>query len=519
MEASCMNKMSEYIRLMTDTPAASKGYDVIILSASSASEVLYWQDRLCSSRGIVSNSSCIIHSIIEDWNDLNGAGNLLGTLYAWTKADALHRTHFGKSLMEELKDGKSIAMYHIAGLGTRMAPLPGAEGSSKSGIKLPRLITLHDESVPITIMEAVILQTGPFARSRGGRLSVWWGDQVFIPCIFDSPGTHHAEILAKPVVFNRDIENYGLLFFGEHGDARQREKMPFEAVRAYLAEEGKSEECLALSLGSFSLSSSLLAALLGEYADELSKKVSRLNSDGDFWQPLTSRCDEYIKTERSRENWERVQAFWKRFRSAQGDTMRDFGGLNIGASYWWDYGQLRLYRNNLLKMLSDDAEGRAVREFFGYIEGVPRCGGSMIGRAQLSNCIVQGSTVETGTLENSIVINSTLNRAELRDSLVMESTVSGHLEGKGSISYRDLEEGDLRLDENEVSCGVVIPPDQRFRMKVRIDDNGKNHWKEKIMGNRYSFAELREILKDIDRKTQDIEYNRIKKEILMDRHV
>jgi len=513
-----MNKVSDYIRLMNETPSASKGYDVIIVSAGSTSEAIYWQDRLCSSRGIVSNSTCIIYSVTEDWNSPDGAGNLLGTLYAWMKADALHRAHFGKSLTGELKDGNSVAMYHIAGLGTRMAPLPGAEGGSKSGIKLPRLIMLHDEAVPVTIMEAVILQTGPFARSRQGRLSVWWGDQVFIPCIFDSPGTHHAEILAKPAAFTRDIENYGLLFFGEHGDARQREKMPCEAIRAYLAEEGKSEECLALSLGSFSLSSSLLTALLEEYADELRRKSSRLNSDGDFWQPLTSRCDEYIRAGRSGENWERVHAFWKRFRSNHGSTMRDFGALNIGESYWWDYGQLKLYRNNLLKMLSDGAEGRAAREFFGYYDDSQRCGGATAGNVQMSNSIVQGSNVKAGTVENSIVINSTLNSAELIDSLVIESTVAGHLEGKGSISYRDLEDGDLRLQENEVSCGVVIPPDQRFSMKVLIDSNGKNHWKEKIMGNRYSFAELREILRNIDRKAQEIEYCRIKREIELGHH-
>ncbi len=513
-----MDKVSRYIRLMTDIPVDSKGYDLVIISASSPAEASYWQDRLLSSRGIVSNGACIIYSIHEDWNSPDGAGNLLGTLYAWMKADTLHRINCGKSLVEELADGKSMAMYHIAGLGTRMAPLPGAEGNSKSGIKLPRLIKIQDENVPITIMEAVMLQTGPFARSRKGRLSVWWGDQVFIPSTFDSPGTHHVEILAKPVAFSREIENYGLLFFGENGDARQREKLPYDTICAYLAEEGKSEECLALSLGSFSLSSSLLEALLEEYKDELRKKRCRLNSDGDLWQPLTSRCEEYMMAGRSRDNWERVHDFWKRFRSGSENMLRDFGYLNIGTSYWWDYGQLRLYRNNLLKMLSDDSEGQAVREFFGYFNDLPRSGNSAIGSAQVSNCIIQGSSLETGKLENSIVINSTLRHAELSDSLVMESTVLGHLEGNSSISYRDLEEGDLKLEENEVSCGIVIPPDQRLRMRVKIDANGKENWKKKILGNRYSFAELREILKDIDRKAQLKEQNRIKQEIMTRHH-
>jgi hypothetical protein len=509
-----MDNVSEYINLMTGTPAISQGYDVIIVSASGASEASYWHDRLHSSRGAVSNRDCLIYSVDEDWNSPNGAGNLLGTLYAWKKADSRHRDLQGRSLMEELKSGKSIAMYHIAGLGTRMAPLPGAEGNSKSGIRLPRLIEIEGANVPITIMEAVILQTGPFARSRKGRLSVWWGDQVFIPSAFDSPGTHHAEILAKPVVFTRDIENYGLLFFALHGDARQREKMPFDEICELLASEGKTEDCLALSLGSFSISSSLLAALLEEYSCELSGRTCRLNSDGDLWQPLTSMCEEYVKAGRSKQNWERVRTFWDRFRSEAGDSMRDFGYLNIGDAYWWDYGQLKLYRCNLLKMLSDDAEGRAVREFFGYGDGAALCNDSKTGSACVSRSIIQGSAVRSGAIENSIVINSTLNSAEICDSIVMESTVMGHLEGKSSITYRDLEEGDLYLDRNEVSCGIVIPPAERLRMRVKIDANGKEHWKEKILDNRYSFAELREILKDVDRNRQIEAQDSIRKEIL-----
>ena len=35
--------------------------------------------------------------------------------------------------------------------------------------------------VPLTILESVVKSTGIYASSRKGRLSVFWGDQVFVP--------------------------------------------------------------------------------------------------------------------------------------------------------------------------------------------------------------------------------------------------------------------------------------------------------------------------------------------------
>ena len=34
----------------------------------------------------------------------------------------------------------TVAIYHTAGKGTRLAPLPGAENNNKPGVKLPSLV-------------------------------------------------------------------------------------------------------------------------------------------------------------------------------------------------------------------------------------------------------------------------------------------------------------------------------------------------------------------------------------------
>ena len=72
----------------------------------------------------------------SDWP--GGAGNGLGTLYAFNKAVALAQSAHNMNLLDELSNGRvSVGMYHTAGKGTRLAPLPGAENNNKPGVRLP----------------------------------------------------------------------------------------------------------------------------------------------------------------------------------------------------------------------------------------------------------------------------------------------------------------------------------------------------------------------------------------------
>ena len=99
----------------------------------------------------------------EDWN--GGAGNGLGTLYAFQKA-AKQASVAGVDLLGEMKTGKSVALYHTAGKGTRLAPLPGAENNNKPGVKLPALLSVKGDLQPITVLECVMRQTSSYAAAR-----------------------------------------------------------------------------------------------------------------------------------------------------------------------------------------------------------------------------------------------------------------------------------------------------------------------------------------------------------------
>lgn len=293
----------------------------------------------------------------------------MGTLYAVQKASALAQTQLGRSILAELTAGSiSVGLYHTAGKGTRLAPLPGSENNNKPGVKLPITVTVGSVEAPITILEAVIKQTGCYAKSRLGRLSVFWGDQVFIPT---APVTYtvnyHADILCSlgPMMTedewkDKGMEKYGLIAQCEGGKAAQVEKVTHSTAVQLLSSLGAIRS-VGASLGSFSVSWQLLNALLNEFASELAAKEGKLDSDPHLWMPMTLSKEAYlhlmkqkgIAETQSEAHFERIQRMLAQFyaQHADGHNLGLFGPVDVGQGvYWWDYGQLKLYQKNTLMM-------------------------------------------------------------------------------------------------------------------------------------------------------------------------
>merc|ERR1719148_399212 len=162
---------------MTD-PASPALFDVTIVCTTDDHQAAYWMERLgrgvCKRSGDGGGAYPMVLAVSEDWSSPSGAGNGLGTLYAFRKACRVAKEKHGVDLAAEMDAGKvSAALYHTAGKGTRLAPLPASENNNKPGVKLPVSQKLSDGSyAPITVLEAVVKQTGVYAPSRKGRLSV-----------------------------------------------------------------------------------------------------------------------------------------------------------------------------------------------------------------------------------------------------------------------------------------------------------------------------------------------------------
>lgn len=174
----------------------SQGFDAVVVCTSNDAQEQFWQERLEATRGQAAKKSAIIVAVHEDWA-ADGAGNGLGTLYAYSKACA-KAAAAGHDLAALLAEGGTVGIYHTAGKGTRLAPLPGAENNNKPGVKLPSLVNVAGSTSELTILEAVVRQTGCYAPKRAGRCSVFWGDQIFVPSAGHAEsGAHHADILAQ----------------------------------------------------------------------------------------------------------------------------------------------------------------------------------------------------------------------------------------------------------------------------------------------------------------------------------
>jgi len=483
--------MTENIELMNRL----EGFDVVIVCTSTAQQANFWQQRLTATLGSISPRSCKICAVDEDWAP-GGAGNGLGTLYAFDKARKQALKLYKVDIYKGMQSGKlSVGMYHTAGKGTRLAPIPGAENNNKPGVKLPSGVrTTSGETLPLTILEGVIKQTGVYASSRKGRLSVFWGDQVFIPSVGTRyTSQYHADILAQmgPMPSKAEWEkggysNYGLIATGASGEGAQVEKVTFDQATSLLKGLGTIKEC-GPSLGSFSVSAPLLGSLMNEFDSELSAKSVALDSDPHFWMPMTLPLKDYVKIMGTKKmdaaaataHYERVQ---KVKRSLPSNLMC-FGAVGVGKEgYWWDYGQVKFYLDNNMIMAQQSEEADAMRQFFGSEA------------AFNGDSTLVSSDVGTGygsSVTGSVLTGVNTKKATLRNSLLMNVTAPS-ITGTNCVVYNVVSSTPLVLKDGEVMVGMKIPGGDYIIMKSHLDRDGKTDWKERHSGNPLSYEEIYE---------------------------
>lgn len=135
---------------------AGCSYDVVIVCTTDDFQADYWNRRLslgiCSNSAVDESSFPMVLAVSEDWS-AGGAGNGLGTLYAFQKACMLAQAKYGVDLFASLGEKNiSAALYHTAGKGTRMAPLPASENNNKPAVRLPATVGVGGEKVPMTVL-------------------------------------------------------------------------------------------------------------------------------------------------------------------------------------------------------------------------------------------------------------------------------------------------------------------------------------------------------------------------------
>jgi hypothetical protein len=374
--------------------------------------------------------------------------------------------------------------------------------------KLPFPLKVSDEvpCVPLTVLESVVKQTGIYAPARKGRLSVFWGDQVFIPSVsFSSPPTHHADILCTLIGdsapspqewSDRGLEKYGVIAVLDQGEAAQVEKVTHTVATQMLASLGTIRQ-VGPSLGSFSVSAPFLSALLAEFQTELRDKTGKLDTDPHFWMPLTLGQESYVSlmgqkdmsADESAAHYHRMATFKSKLDLS---SMGLFGAVNVGRdACWWDYGQLKLYsQNSLLLLEQESTSANLLRQFLGVSEHQMD---SSTGSAAVDGAsYVFGSHVNGGTITNSLLASVTAQEVTADGAIIVNCAAKKIAAGKGSILYNlvDDTDGGIVAEPGQVMVSVTNEHGESALLQSRMDIDGGTAWKTKLDMNDYSFEQV-----------------------------
>jgi len=485
-----------------------QGFDVIIIVASVGNKE-YWERRLQVSRNEILSPKTKIFVAEEDW--AGGAGQLLGTLYAFQKAN---KEMFLKELLQQKG---TVAIYHAAGHGKRMAPLCGTEVNNKPGIKLPKMVKIEDKETPLTVLEAAIFSTQIFARSREGRICVFWGDQVFIPAQKAKRETRlPVEIFGIKRRFSlskkdwqKNWQPYGILISTKKRRILLREKISWPKIQkflegGYFKEDKEGKVALTRSLGCFSINPPFLEMLLDEFLKEIETKRRNLNTDFHLWVPLTSRKKEYQSEGGSTIYWERIKKMRRNFIQKTG-RKRILGVKDLGEkTLWLDYGHLRNYFFNLLKLLKKTDEGETIRGFFEVEKFWTKR--KFAKNLKIKNSLLINSKIEKGEIENVILVDSEITRAKIKNGVIISTQAKGILGPRGTLVknvllYNVKEEKQIQAFPAEVITDIIPSEGTKIRMRTSLLRDGKRDWQVRLPKNIFAYGEIERFLARIANAT------------------
>ncbi|MGK0348430.1 MAG: hypothetical protein ACI855_004520, partial [Myxococcota bacterium] len=435
------------------------GFDVVIVVASSAEAASFWRQRLAHVRNQVLGPHAELVVTEEVW--AGGAGNGLGTLHGLEQAE-VEMNRRGCSLWQALRDGKSVGMWHTAGKGKRLYPLPIHHRGDKSRTVVPGALTVGGTVMPMRLLEAVLRQTSAFAEP--GRIGVFWGDQLTLPTVPMKRPTAAVALIGRlgPVPDaaawkHHGLVNYGLLAVRADGSAMQLEKLEWSAFDALRPELGPLTAA-ATSLGSFSMTAEVGRCLMTLFEPELRARTSKLDTDPGWWMPLTL-------PEPAARRLCGAEAV-SRLRDAFDGPLR-LEVLNVGeTARWWDFGTLESWHASCRAVLASPE----LRQLLNTPEPV---GGS----------VFVGSSPADGA-KRSVIVGSTVNHLDVTDAVVVDCDVD-HLQGSG-VAYG------LSGGQHTLTGGVLATDGQGGTVIAPVNSDGKSRWSSALAGNAKSWSEYAE---------------------------
>jgi hypothetical protein len=216
--------------------------------------------------------------------------------------------------------------------------------------------------------------------------------------------------------------------------------------------------------------------------------------------PLTLPQDEYISlmsqkgvdADESRAHHVRMTKMKAPFLAANPE-LGLFGAVDVGSSAcWWDYGLLKLYIANNLKLSEDGADADLLRRFFGVT--------SRSMNSDLSGVTVDESSCVSSCKANSgsVGAHAAMASVEAQEILIGDNAIVVNcaakkiVAGKGAVLYNlvsESEEG-IIAEDGEVIVSVSDVHGSSMLLKSKIGICGGDAWKKLLDGNIMSFEEV-----------------------------
>ena len=275
------------------------------------------------------------------------------------------------------------------------------------------------------------------------------------------------------------------------------------------------------SLGSFSVSAGILAALTEAFSAELEAKAGKFDTDPHFWMPMTLGREDYVglMTQKgvdeavSSAHYSRMEVFKASFVKGHGG-MGLFGAVDVGSSAcWWDYGQLRLYSRNIMKILDKSEDADLLRAFLGISSHVLDSDSGSV--TVDSDSYVFSSNLVCGGISSSILSSVNCGDIEVQGAILVNVTAKKIRAAAGSILYNIIDDSDegIILQDGDVLVGVFDNEGNVTNIESNVSIDGGKAWKEVILHNKLSFEALHSINKNSDVATIEDRRNKLHTEV------
>jgi hypothetical protein len=469
--------------------AADHG-DVVIISTNDPFQAVYWQEFF--NRSTPETLKTIV--VYEDWPD--GADNGLGSLYAFLKANEIAQQRLNINLNDTLASGNAVSLFHCAGMGKRLYPLTASEKNNKSAVKLP------SKTGTQTVLELILKHTLQLTPYQKGRLSVFWGDQIFIPTTPQTTPVEHVNIYTMAGDFpsetewkKRNLDQYGLIIV-QDSKIKLVEKTTYPNLIAMVnSTDHRSDSpiTVGVSLGSFSISARMLNELLVTFDNELKNKTGKLNTDYHFWMPLTWTKDAYLEFMATKgADTNDTVAVYDRMQNVKNhlishDDTPIFGIQNMGEdALWTDFGSVKSYYKNLMGLLSGyNSSQNLLTELF----GIDRT----LHYDSVNNNILINCSIDVMEITNSVLINVQAKKIVSDASIIINSSVN-ELYCNRALAYQVNASETVKLFNGEVRSDVFFDrPPYHIAVYSNMEQDNKELWNTILPRNTYSFRELMEI--------------------------